>query len=101
MRFAILRGRDPLVGMIGLIEITGPPLDPNVSRRLGAGNAALVIETDDLDEVATKLVELGCTIVRAPTAGRNIGDALGNPVTAKVMFAFDPDGQFLEVFEAT
>ena len=101
MRFAIVRGSDPLVGMIGLIEICDPPLAPANDTRLRHGNAALVIETDNIARAARVIADRGGRIVRPPTDGRNMGDADGQPFPAKVMFAFDPDGQFLEVFEAT
>ena len=100
MRFAIVRGSDPLVGMIGLIEICDPPLPPSTDKRLRHGDAALVIETDDIARAARVIAERGGRIVRPPTEGRNMGDAAGEPFPANVMFAFDPDGQFLEVFEA-
>ena len=101
MRFAIVRGLDPLLGMIGLIEICDPPLAAASDTRLRHGNVALVIETDDIDRAARVIADRGGRIVRPPTDGRNIGDADGQPFPAKVMFAFDPDGQFLEVFEPT
>jgi catechol 2,3-dioxygenase-like lactoylglutathione lyase family enzyme len=101
MRFAIVRGLDPLLGMIGLIEICDPPLPPVAETRLRQGNAFLVIETDDIARAARVMAAHGCRIVRPPTEGRNIGDADGQPFPAKVMFAFDPDGQILEVFEPT
>jgi hypothetical protein len=99
MRFVILRGWDPQIGMVGLIEIKDPPLKPRSDHRLRAGTAALVIETTDIARVAAKIKELGGTVLRGPWDGRNIGDLTGTPFPAKVMFATDPDQQFLEVFQ--
>ena len=99
MRFVILRGWDPQIGMIGLIEIKNPSLAPRADHRLRAGTAALVIETTDLARAATRIKELGGAVLRGPWDGRNIGDLAGTPFPAKVMFAADPDQQFLEVFQ--
>lgn len=100
MRFVMLRGWDPLIGMIGLIEVKDPPLkEPKASARLGLGNAALVLETRDIRAVAASIEPLGGSILMSPTEGRNLGDAEGNFVPALVMMATDPDGQFLEIFQ--
>lgn len=101
MRFVMLRGWDPLIGMIGLMQIQEPPLDdPQNDGRLGLDHAALVIETRDADAAAATLTELGGALLMPPTEGRNLGDAEGNFIPAKVFMATDPDGHFLEVFEA-
>ncbi|MSO66123.1 MAG: VOC family protein [Alphaproteobacteria bacterium] len=99
MRFVILRGWDAQIGMIGLIEIKKPPLEARPDHRLRIGNAALVIETTDLDRCAAVIKAQGGQILRGPWDGRNIGDLTGTPVPARVLFATDPDGQFLEVFQ--
>ena len=102
MRFVMMRGWDPLIGMIGLIEVKDPPLgdNPPPSGRLGYGNAALVLETRDVQAVATTIDSFGGSILMPPTEGRNLGDAEGNFIPALVMMATDPDGQFLEIFQA-
>ncbi|MBM3503100.1 MAG: VOC family protein [Alphaproteobacteria bacterium] len=99
MRFVILRGWDPQIGMIGLIEIKNPPLKPRTDYQLRQGTAALVVETTDMARTAAKVRELGGRVLRGPWDGRNIGDLTGTPFPAKVMFALDPDQQFLEVFQ--
>lgn len=101
MQFVMLRGWDPLIGMIGLMQVKDPPLDePPAAGRLGLENAALVIETKDADAAATALAKRGGSLLMPPTEGRNLGDAEGNFIPAKVFMATDPDGHFLEVFEA-
>ena len=99
MRLVILRGADPLVGMIGLMHAEGlsePAHDP---RRLGYGSAALVLSTTDATEAAAMVENLGGQILMPLTEARNIGDEAGNIVPARLFMAFDPDGHFLEVFE--
>ncbi|MSO66139.1 MAG: VOC family protein [Alphaproteobacteria bacterium] len=97
--FVIMRGWDPQIGMLGLIEIQDPPLPIHKDRRLRAGQAALVIETSDIARCEQQIRELGGEIIRAPMDGRNIGSISGTPFPATVLFAWDPDGQFLEVFQ--
>ncbi len=100
LRLVVLRGRDPLAGMIGLMEVGDPPL-PNrdTTQRLGLGDVALVLESDNADTTAAAIDRLGGTVIMPPAGGRNLGDAEGNLVLARVMMARDPDGYFLEVFE--
>lgn len=102
LRFVILKGWDPLIGMIGFMEPRDPPLeDPHgPPTRLGFNQPALVLETRNIGHVAAAIPRLGGRVLMAPKAGRNLGDAAGNFIPAQVMFATDPDGHFLEVFEA-
>lgn len=103
MRFVVLKGTDPLIGMVGFLEVRDPPLaDPHgPPERIGLGSAAMVLETRDINHVAAAIPRLGGRILMAPKAGRNLGDAAGNFIPAVVLMASDPDGQFLEVFQPT
>ena len=101
MRLVILNGEDPLIGMIGLMEVSEPVLaepDHDV-RRLGYGSAALVLSTTDAKRAAAMVESLGGRILMPVTEARNIGDADGNVIPAKLFMANDPDGYFLEVFQ--
>lgn len=100
-RLVILRGENPIAGMVGLLEMHDPPLpepDHDV-RRLGYGNAALVLSTTDAEAAAAQVEPLGGKILAPVKEFRNVGDEDGNLVPAKVFMAFDPDGHFLEAFE--
>lgn len=100
-RFKILKGENPMVGMIGLMEITNPPLpepDHDV-RRLGIGSTALVFSVSDAEAAAAAVEAHGGTILMPVTTARNLGDEKGDFVPAKLFMAQDPDGYFLEVFE--
>jgi len=100
VRLVVLKGSNPLIGMIGLIEVGDPPLDERpTGGALGFGDVALVLESRDVDAAARKVTSLGGTILQTPTEGRNLGDEAGNFVPARVMMVRDPDGYFLEVFE--
>ncbi len=101
LRLAVLRGWDPLIGMIGLMQVMNPPLEePAPTARLGLGNPALVLETRDARAVAAAIPTRGGSVLMPPTEGRNLGDADGNFIPALVMMGTDPDGHFLEVFQA-
>ncbi len=102
-KFVILKGEHPEVAMIGLMEMSDPPLpepDHNV-RRLGIGSTALVLSTSDAAASAAAVERLGGTLVMPVSDGRNLGDADGNFIPVRLFMAQDPDGYFLEVFEAT
>jgi predicted enzyme related to lactoylglutathione lyase len=99
LRLVILRGGEPLVGMIGLMAVSGLAEPADDPRRLGYGNAALVLSTTDAARAAARVEELGGQLVMPVTTARNIGDEAGNMIPARLFMAFDPDGHFLEVFE--
>lgn len=100
-RFIILKGENPLVGMIGLMEMRNPPLpEPEHDvKRLGIGSTALVLSTSDAHAAAQAVEVLGGTILMPVTEARNLGDENGSFVPAHLFMAQDPDGCFLEVFE--
>lgn len=100
-KFVIMRGAHPLVGMVGLMEMRDPPLDPpsHDLRRLGYGSVALVLSTTDAAAAAEAVPRFGGAIVMPLTTARNLGDEKGGFVPAKLFMAFDPDGTFLEVFQ--
>jgi predicted enzyme related to lactoylglutathione lyase len=100
-RFVIMLGENPMVGMVGLMQMVDPPLDPPAHdvRRLGYGSVALVLSTADADGAARAVTEFGGQIIMPVATARNIGDEHGAFVPAKVFMAYDPDGTFLEVFE--
>lgn len=100
-RFVILKGENPMVGMIGLMEMRDPPLpEPSHDvRRLGIGSMALVLSTSDATAAAQAVEGLGGTIVMPLTEARNLGDENGDFIPARLFMAQDPDGYFLEIFE--
>lgn len=100
-RFVILKGENPMVGMIGLMEMRDPPLpEPSHDvRRLGIGSMALVLSTSDAAAAALAVEDLGGSVVMPVTNARNLGDENGDFIPARLFMAQDPDGYFLEVFE--
>ncbi len=100
-KFTIMRGENPLVGMVGLMEMVDPPLEPprHDVRRLGYGSVALVLSTSDATSAEAAIPLFGGQIVMPLVTARNIGDQKGDFIPAKLFMAYDPDGTFLEVFE--
>jgi predicted enzyme related to lactoylglutathione lyase len=101
-RFVILKGENQIEAMVGLMEMRDPPLpEPTHDiKRLGIGSMALVLSTSDAAASAAAVERLGGTIVMPVSEGRNLGDADGNFIPVRLFMAQDPDGYFLEVFEA-
>ena len=102
-QLCILKGADPLIGMVGLLELREPPLPepPHDMRRLGIGSVALVLSVSDADAAVKAVEKLGGSILMPATIARNLGDKAGNFVPVKLFMAQDPDGYFLEIFEPT
>lgn len=98
-RFITVKGRNPLAGMIGLISIEEPADDRLAGGRLGIGNVVLVLEVEDIDHASRKIEELGGSIVDPLHDAENTGDENGNKVPSRRIFARDPDGFVLEVFQ--
>jgi predicted enzyme related to lactoylglutathione lyase len=100
-KFVILKGEDPLVGMVGLMEMTDPPLPDPVHdpRRLGFGSVALVFSVSNAKAVAAAIPPFGGEVIMPVTSARNLGDMQGEFVPVEMLMAYDCDGHFLEIFE--
>ena len=99
-RLVIMQAEDPLVGMIGLLQFTEPPLPaPEAERtRLGIGDVVFVMQTDDVGEVHRRLVAAGARVHAAPHEF-SVRGAGGNEVTMTTLSFWDPDGYFFEINE--
>lgn len=100
-RFAIMKGRHPWVGMIGLLQYGAPRPPPGLRaatlpKRLNPGDAVLMIETEDLEGIHHRMLKAGTPIFRTPETSEVTG-AGGARWTARFLFAWDPDGHLLEI----
>lgn len=95
-RFAIMKGRHPWVGMVGLLQYGESQPAPSVPRKLAAGDSVLMLETSDLDAIWARLQRAGATIHKPP-ATSEVQGAGGTRWRATFLFAFDPDGHMLEI----
>ncbi len=97
-RFVIMKGRDPWIGMVGLLQYGEPRQPPAPPERLEPGDVVLMLETRDLDGIYRRMRDAGTPIFREP-ATTEVTGADGTHWTATFLFAFDPDGHLLEINE--
>ncbi len=99
-RLVIVQARDPVVGMLGLLQFTDPPLPvPGRERReLGIGDVVFVVQTDDVREVHRRLEARGGRVHAAPH-DFEVRGADGRPLRMTSLMFWDPDGYFFEVNE--
>jgi hypothetical protein len=87
-----------VIGMIGLLEFTAPPLPvPESERRtLGIGDVVFVMQTDDVAAVHERLQQWGARVQAAPHAFEVRG-ADGSLLRMTTLSFWDPDGYFFEI----
>ena len=100
-RLVIMKGRHPWVGMIGLLQYGAARPAPGLQRRtlpgqLHPGDAVLMIETQDLENIYARMRRAGTPILREPESSEVTG-AGGVRWMARFLFAWDPDGHMLEI----
>ncbi len=96
--FAIMKGRHPWIGMVGLLQ-KGQPKDVSVTATgfsVSPGDTILMMETDDLDGIYARMLEAETPIWKHPETTTVTG-AGGRQWDATFLFAFDPDGHLLEI----
>ena len=95
-RFVIMKGKDPWVGIVGLLEYGGPKRLPKTPARVVPGDAILMIETSEIDSIYQKMQGAGTPILKHPKT-QTVTGANGVRWDAKFLFAWDPDGHLLEI----
>lgn len=96
-RFVVMKGRDPWLGMIGLLQYGDKKKAPQ-KETIGAGDVVLMIETNEIEKIYERLKAGGHRIVREPKSSDiTYGD--GSKAKATFLFCFDPDGHVLEINE--
>ena len=96
IRYSILKIPGPARGMIGLFQVTEPPM-PIIKRNLSSSNVgevALVFYTDDLFALKQKLNHLGVQFICPPTT-LSVRKGTGN---LEMTFR-DPDGILMNILE--
>lgn len=93
--FVIMKGRDPWLGMVGLLQYGEKKVAPKKDT-IGPGDAVLMMETSDLAGIQERLKKGGYRIVGEPrTSEITFGD--GTKGQATFLFCMDPDGHVLEI----
>ena len=95
-RFAIMKGRHPWVGMVGLLQYGEARPLPEPPQYLEPGDSVLMIETNALADIHARMQEAGTTIHKPPRTSEVTG-AGGARWNATFLFAYDPDGHLLEI----
>lgn len=94
-RLIIMKGKDPYLGMVGLLQYGPARTPPPFALRVG--EPILMIEIADMDRVAADLAAEGFAIHKPPETSRI--ESVGTAWDAKFMFVIDPDGHLLELTE--
>ena len=97
-RFAIMKGRHPWIGMVGLLQYGEPRPLPGRPGKLQPGDTVLMLETTDLQGAWARMQRAGTPILKPPETTEVTG-AGGARWRATFLFAFDPDGHILEINE--
>lgn len=100
-RFITVKGANPFAGMVGLISIEGEVTDHHIDGRLGIGSVVLVLEVEDIETVASQIEVFGGQTVMALHEAENTAGVNGEKIPSRRLFAKDPDGYVLEIFEPT
>jgi len=97
-RLVIMRAQDPVIGMIGLLQFTTPPLPAPEAERatLGIGDVVFVMQTDDVEAVHARLRAWGARI-QAPPHDFEVRGADGAQLGMTTLSCWDPDGYFFEI----
>jgi catechol 2,3-dioxygenase-like lactoylglutathione lyase family enzyme len=97
-RLVIMRADDPVIGMIGLLQFTAPPLPaPECERStLGIGDVVFVMQADDVEAVHRRLQQRGAR-VQAPPHAFEVRGADGTLLRMTTLSFWDPDGYFFEI----
>lgn len=96
--FAIMKGRHPWLGMVGLLQYGDARPLPKPPAKLVPGDAVLMLEVQDLDGIHARMLAAGTPVLRSPRTSEVTG-AGGATWTATFLFAWDPDGHLLEINE--
>jgi len=97
-RLVVMRALDPVVGMIGLLQFTAPPLPAPPAERtsLGIGDVLFVMQTDNVAAVHARLRTWGARVQAEPHAFEVRG-ADGQLLRMTTLSFWDPDGYFFEI----
>ena len=93
----VMKAADPVVGMIGLLQFTTPPLpEPAAPRlRLGIGDIVFVMQGDDVHGVHQRALQFGARVHAAPHRFEVRG-ADGRELSMTSLSLWDPDDYFIE-----
>lgn len=96
IHLVIMQGKDPTIGMIGLLKWIDPPqTPPPVSYDFDFGQPVFVVQCPDAEKLYNNAKALGCEI-RSALTETEYPAAAGGTVKVRSVGLFDPDGHFFE-----
>jgi len=98
-RFVIMKGNDPYMGMVGLLQYGNRKSHDRLTEtpEMRAGDFILMIEMAGIDAIIDKLKKQNHPIYKMPETSRI--KSVDDEWDAKVMYVLDPDGHMIELTE--
>jgi catechol 2,3-dioxygenase-like lactoylglutathione lyase family enzyme len=96
-RLVIMKGRDPWIGMVGLLayDEPRPPSNRVIAEKIGAGDSILMIETADARASYDRIMSLGVRSLQPPAAFEaELAD--GSKISGINFFVVYHDGRVIE-----
>ncbi len=96
IHLVIMQGKDPVIGMIGLLKWLEPQQSPPpVTYDFEFGQPVFVVQCPDAKALYEKARTMGCEI-RSALSETEYPAAAGGTVKVRSVGLFDPDGHFFE-----
>ena len=96
-RLVIMKGRDPWIAMIGLLEFADPtPVPAKTDPKLGTGDVILMLEIDDAASAYERLREIDA-MIEGELESYDVVAGDGRKLQGQLFYVRDPDGRLLEV----
>jgi catechol 2,3-dioxygenase-like lactoylglutathione lyase family enzyme len=99
-RLVVFQIDDPEVGGIGFMQYLDDVIAEGPSKhrkKLGQGEAILVIRSADPDDVHERIRQTEAVIISPPTDWDVVGEKPGEVIRLRTMSLFDPNGLYIEV----
>ena len=99
-RLTVFRVDDPEVGTLGFMQYLDDPIPPGPNkhrRKLGQGEAILVIRAADPYRCYERIKQTDAVVVAPPTDWEVVGSEPGQVIKLCTMSLFDPNGIYIEV----
>lgn len=96
----ILQAKDPKLGKLGLLEFVGATktdTTPETKTRVQIGDPILVIESEDIEGVYERAVEMGANVITKPVDWYVPGPKEGSRIHLRTVCLFDANGIYMEV----
>lgn len=100
VKLVLLKAEDPKIGMVGFLQYVDPPFDtaiPVNRSKVRMGEAILVVQTDDVDDVHARAVAAGANVCVPPTTWAVPSHDGSTVIRLRTMSMFDPNGVYSEI----